>query len=876
MAANQQRRDPPPGNQHAKNLPPGNLHAKNPPPGNQPPCDPPPGAEGPLQVLLRLVLGVLVPGYVFGRLGLGLHWLLLGVALWVLWRQNRSCKLGRLRAAWDLLEDEELWVTRGLKQHQLPAWVNFPDVERVEWLNKVLAQMWPYLCVYMEKIFEEKIQPLVRDSNVHLKGFTFTKISFGQKSPKIHGVKAYTERVDKREIILDLQFSYTSDCEINVEVKKLCNAGVKGLQIHGTVRVILAPLMPNVPFFGAITMFFLHRPILEISWTGLTFILDIPGFSDVSEGMIVDIIASYLVLPNRLTFPLSDQVNTAELRYPVPRGVLRAHLIEAENLIPKDVYMKGLVKGKSDPYGILRVGKQTSRSRTIERNLNPHWGETYEFVVHEVPGQDLEVDLLDEDPDKDDFLGSLVISLEGVMKDRVVDEWFPLSDVASGQVHLRLEWFSLLASGEKLSEAKNGLSSAMLLVYLDKAANLPKNHFEYSNNQYASRKPKSSGQLKTDKEPSSYVLMTVGKRSSKSKTCATTKDPVWDEAFAFLIQDVHSQHLNIEIKDDDRQCVLGILTLPLRCLLSSDDLTLDQRFPLTNSGQESFIKMKVLLRVLHIEPPDPQSIYSGINSLKHGPVSIRRKENQEKSQGKPHKPDPKETRGQQARQVHTSPPPKVSRKESVASTGQRSPQPVPEQQQTWPKLSPASSSPAPRPANLRNLQRIAPSLISLNSVASSCYNPYDGHGGPGEVSGEVQISVRYTSIRCCLIVEVISCRNLIQCTSSGADPYVRIYLLPDRRWNNRKKTTVKRKTLNPEYNERFEFHAALEDAKKRMLDIAVKNNRSFVSHERKELGKVLVDLSKGDLSQGFTVWLELTADGFPRAPCDSSTSPAHS
>lgn len=28
-----------------------------------------------------------------------------------------------------------------------------------------------------------------------------------------------------------------------------------------------------------------------------------------------------------------------------------------------------------------------------------------QFVVHEVLGQDLEVDLYDEDPDKDDFMG---------------------------------------------------------------------------------------------------------------------------------------------------------------------------------------------------------------------------------------------------------------------------------------------------------------------------------------------------------------------------------------------------------------------------------------------------------------------------------------
>ena len=30
---------------------------------------------------------------------------------------------------------------------------------------------------------------------------------------------------------------------------------------------------------------------------------------------------------------------------------------------------------------------------------------SFQFIVYEVPGQDLEVDLYDEDPDRDDFLG---------------------------------------------------------------------------------------------------------------------------------------------------------------------------------------------------------------------------------------------------------------------------------------------------------------------------------------------------------------------------------------------------------------------------------------------------------------------------------------
>ncbi|KAG8428868.1 hypothetical protein GDO86_019086, partial [Hymenochirus boettgeri] len=86
-------------------------------------------------------------------------------------------------------------------------------------------------------------------------------------------------------------------------------------------------------------------------------------------------------------------------------GVLRLHLIEAADLIPKDNYLKGMIKGKSDPYAVMRIGNQSFKSKTIKENLNPCWREMYEFVVHEVPGQDLEVDLYDEDPDKDDFLG---------------------------------------------------------------------------------------------------------------------------------------------------------------------------------------------------------------------------------------------------------------------------------------------------------------------------------------------------------------------------------------------------------------------------------------------------------------------------------------
>ncbi|XP_017695763.1 PREDICTED: extended synaptotagmin-3-like [Lepidothrix coronata] len=115
-------------------------------------------------------------------------------------------------------------------------------------------------------------------------------------------------------------------------------------------------------------------------------------------------------------------------------------------------------------------------------------------------------------------MGSLLIGLVDVMNDRTVDEWFPLSKTTSGHLHLKLEWLSLLNDQEKLHEDKKGLSTAILIVYLDSAFNLPKNHFEYSNGECGAKKIKNNKYLKKmEREPSSFVLLTVGNKTQKSK-----------------------------------------------------------------------------------------------------------------------------------------------------------------------------------------------------------------------------------------------------------------------------------------------------------------------------------------------------------------------
>ncbi|KAG1963243.1 extended synaptotagmin-2 [Pimephales promelas] len=427
-------------------------------------------------------LTAMLPVYLAGYYRMSTSLVMFGMMVYAGWKHSREAKEARLRSAIQLLNDEQEYISSKSfrSRGDLPSWVNFPDVEKVEWLNKVIHQAWPYIGQYLEKLLTETIASSIRGSSTHLQTLSFTKIDFGGKPMKVVGVKAHSEN-EKGQILLDVYISYVGDVEINVEVKRyFCKAGVKGIQLHGMMRVILEPLIGDVPIVGAVTMFFIQRPKLTINWTGLTNLLDIPGVNMMSDTMIMDAIASFLVLPNRLTVPLVADLHVAQLRSPLPRGVVRIHLVEAESLAAKDT----IVSGVSDPYALLRVGPQTFKSQHLDNTLNPKWGEMYEVIVHEVPGQELEVEVFDKDPDQDDFLGRTKLDLGIVKKSKIVDEWFTLKDTPTGRVHLRLEWLTLEADTGRLTEVlkrnesvvsktAKPPSAAIMALYLDKAEALP-------------------------------------------------------------------------------------------------------------------------------------------------------------------------------------------------------------------------------------------------------------------------------------------------------------------------------------------------------------------------------------------------------------------
>uniref|UniRef100_A0A8C2JUX9 Extended synaptotagmin-like protein 1b n=1 Tax=Cyprinus carpio TaxID=7962 RepID=A0A8C2JUX9_CYPCA len=554
-------------------------------------------------------LTALLPVYLAGYYRMSTSLVVFGMVVYAGWKHTRETKEARLKSAVELVNDEQEYISSKSfrSRRDLPSWVNFPDVEKVEWLNKVIQQAWPFIGQYLEKLLTETIAPSIRGSSSHLQTLSFTKVDFGGKPMRVVGVKAHTEN-EKGQILLDVYISYVGDVEINVEVKRyFCKAGVKGIQLHGMMRVILEPLIGDVPIVGAVTMFFIQRPKLTINWTGLTNLLDVPGLNAMSDTKIMDAIASFLVLPNRLTVPLVADLHVAQLRCPLPRGVVRIHLLEADGLASTDNYVKGVMAGMSDPYALLRVGPQTFKSRHLDNTLNPKWDEMYEVIVHEVPGQELEVEMFDKDPDHDDFLGRTKLDLGIVKKSKIVDEWFNLKDTPTGRVHLRLEWLTLEANTERLeevlkrnesvvSQTAKPPSAAILAVYLDKAEALP--------------------MKKGNKVPNPIVQISMQDVIRDSRICWNTVNPQWEDAFTFFIRDPSKQDISVQVKDNDRVQVLGSLSIPVSRLLSCQDLALDEWFNLESSGPGSRIHINTVLRgMLRIHLVEAQNLVAKDNMM---------------------------------------------------------------------------------------------------------------------------------------------------------------------------------------------------------------------------------------------------------------------
>ncbi|CAG9575907.1 unnamed protein product [Danaus chrysippus] len=770
--------------------------------------------------------------YLVGYMQWSVAWLLGPVVLSVMrdqWRRDSEYRRNLAKTA-ALSSEKDIVLA---KLDDLPAWVFFPDVERAEWLNRILLQVWPNVNHYARTLLKDTIEPAVAESlsNFKLNGFKFERMILGTIAPRVGGVKVYDKNLSRDEIIMDVDLFYAGDCDISFVLQRI-RGGIKDLQIHGMVRVVMKPLISKMPLVGGLQVFFLNNPSIDFNLVGAADVLDMPGFSDILRRCIVEQISRMMVLPNKLPIKLSDEIPTVDLRMPEPEGVLRIHLVQAQNLMKKDVSMLG--KGKSDPYAIITVGAQQWKTKHIDNNINPRWEFWCEAIISSRKSQVLQCELWDWDPgmgiQNDDYLGRCSLDISQVVRAGRLDTWQTLQQAKTGKVHLRLSWhrFStdLLDLSHALTETqlvKNAeLSSAVLSVYIDSCKHLPN--------------------ARAQSRPDPYLVVTVGKKSENTGVQMRTDSPVYEIGYSFLVQNPEIDVLEIKVLDQKTGNQLGMLSYGISTLLKQKNLTmLSQPMNLQKSGPESKIiiaaQLKILKEAVKEEDFDEET------------VSVASEPSDDRTEDK--KPDPPSTEptavappvpsNTDLKNIEDTPP----ATDTIDNNSEKS---IPVEQIIKEVDVPQESQAPP--------ERDSPKLIHRTSSITT---------SAGEAGlGRILLSLRYSMQNQTLYVVVHKIMNIpLKDPTNVPDPYVKLYLLPGRSKDSKRKTLVVKDNCMPEYDEQFEWSIPLAELHSRQLEVTVATHKGFLGGSP-VIGQVIVHLNQYDFREAKTLWFDLLPETSPR------------
>ncbi|XP_063633526.1 extended synaptotagmin-2-A isoform X2 [Cydia splendana] len=776
-----------------------------------------------LSMIYRFFKKVSIVGavYLVGYMQWSVAWLIGPVVLSVLrdqWRRDSEYRRSLAKAA-AVSSEKDIVLAR---IDDLPAWVFFPDVERAEWLNRIILQVWPNVNHYARNLLKDTIEPAVAESlaNYKMTGFKFERSILGTIAPRVGGVKVYDKNLSRDEIIMDIDLFYAGDCDISFVLQGI-RGGIKDLQIHGMVRVVMKPLITKIPLVGGLQVFFLNNPSIDFNLVGAADVLDMPGLSDILRRCIVEQIANMMVLPNKLPIKLSDEIPTVDLRMPDPEGVLRIHLVQAQNLMKKDISMLG--KGKSDPYAIITVGAQKWKTKHIDNNINPRWDYWCEARVMQSLGQALEIEVLDKDEgNEDDKLGRCSLDISQVVRSGRLDTWQTLQEAKHGKVELRLSWHRLTSDVTELSRAitetqliKSGeLSSAVLSVYIDSCKKLP--------------------DARVGSRPDPYLTVTVGKKTENTAVQMRTGDPVYEIGYSFLVQNPEINTLEIKVLDQKTGTALGQLSYAIGLLLKQKDLSLlTQPIMLQRSGPESRVLLSMQLKILQeaIKEEDIVEEPAGQPAAPPAPAPA------------PAAPAPGATATDGPAPAPAAPeistPELVNLEDGAPDSGSQKSIPVEEMVK---EVDVPQESQAPT-------GRGSPKLIHRTSSLTT---------SAGEAGlGRILISLRYSMPSQTLFIVVHKIMNIpLKDPTNVPDPYVKLYLLPGRSKDSKRKTAVVKDSCMPEFDEKFEWSIPHAELHSRQVEVTVATHKGFLGGSP-VIGQVIVHLNQYDFLEAKTLWFDL-------------------
>ncbi|KAJ8505208.1 hypothetical protein OPV22_006094 [Ensete ventricosum] len=416
---------------------------------------------------------------------------------------------------------------------EIPLWVKNPDFDRIDWLNKFLEYMWPYLDKAICKTAKEIAKPIIAENTAKFKidSVEFETLTLGTLPPTFQGMKVYT--TDEKELIMEPSLKWAGNPNVTVVVKAFglkASAQVIDLQVFAIPRITLKPLVPNFPCFARILVSLMEKPHVDFGLKLLgADLMSIPGLYRFVQETIKKQVANMYLWPKTLEVVIMDPTRALKK----PTGILNVNVVRAYKLKKKDLL------GKSDPYVKLKLSDDNlpSKKTTVKRsNLNPEWNEEFKLVVKEPESQALEFSVYDwEQVGKHDKMGVNTVPLKDLTPDETksltldllknLDPNDPQNDKSRGQIVLEVTYRPF-----KEGEVANDISDdegdtlkppegtpaggGLLVVIVHEAQDLEGKH-----------------------HTNPYVRILFRGDEKKTKCLKKNRDPRWEEEFQFMCEE---------------------------------------------------------------------------------------------------------------------------------------------------------------------------------------------------------------------------------------------------------------------------------------------------------------------------------------------------
>ncbi|KAI3901998.1 hypothetical protein MKX01_040401 [Papaver californicum] len=260
--------------------------------------------------------------------------------------------------------------------NELPLWVKNPDYDRVDWLNRFLSDMWPYLDKGICATVRSTVEPMFSE---YIGKYMIKSIGF-------ECIKVY--ETNEKELVAEPVIRWAGKSQYYLGVESF----LVDLQIFATPRISLKPLVPTFPFFSNIEVSLMEKPHVDFGLKLLGYdLMAIPGLYRYVQETIRKQVANLYLWPQTLEIPILDS-SVGATRKPV--GILHVKIVKAVKLLKMDFL------GTSDPYVVLSLSGERlpGKKTTVKmKNLNPEWNEDFKLIVKDLETQVLELHVNDWD-----------------------------------------------------------------------------------------------------------------------------------------------------------------------------------------------------------------------------------------------------------------------------------------------------------------------------------------------------------------------------------------------------------------------------------------------------------------------------------------------